>query len=163
MKNKKVLYLLIPASVLIWGNIVYKIYTSMYGEDAGAIVFESPKIVNSIEEELNDTFSIDPNYRDPFLGKTLKNNSASENSTHPVVSTSESFTNKSNSKIQMPTIIYGGLIKNKKSNKQFALIQINGIGNVMKVSDKVGEITLMKIYRDSIQVKYNNQLKFISR
>lgn len=164
MKNKKLLILLIPATLLIWGMIIYKIFSVVSGGDNVGQVQRTVSVVNNDTNILTDTFSINPTYRDPFLGKSNKialnanvGNSTLKtiNSPKPIIPSSSSINNT------FPKIIYGGMIKNKQSNKQLVLIQINGQSNIMKIGDIVSEIELTKVFRDSIEVKFKKEKKFI--
>ena len=63
MKNKKLLYVLIPGVLLVWGIIIYKI-AGTTSVDNSIGVHNNQFIPGSVTEILNDTFSINPNYRD---------------------------------------------------------------------------------------------------
>jgi hypothetical protein len=67
MKNKKMLFILIPGTLIVWGLIIYKIVANMNPDDNVVVARQSTTI--SKNEELVDSFSINPSYRDPFLGK----------------------------------------------------------------------------------------------
>lgn len=165
MKNKKLLFILIPCTLLLWGMILYKIFSAVSGNDDN--MAQNQKILvleNSQEHLVADTFSIHPTYRDPFSSKinkttlsTYTGNSTPKtpSSPKPIVSSSSSINNT------FPKIIYGGMIKNKQSNKQLVLIQINGQSNIMKIGDIVNEVELTKAFRDSIEVKFGKEKRFI--
>ncbi|MGQ0827045.1 MAG: hypothetical protein ACT4ON_01495 [Bacteroidota bacterium] len=156
MKNKKLLYVLIPGTLIVWGIIIYKVFRSM---NTG----ESP-MVHAIEldqkkddQGMNDTFSINPHYRDPFLGKMNKrtiDNPQTVKATVPKVTKAVA---------PWPNIVFGGIIKNQKSNKQLALVQINGQGYTMKTGEIINDVQLNKIYKDSIEVKFQKEKKFVSK
>ena len=158
MKNKKLLLILIPCTLLLWGMILYKIFSVVSpGDEMGA----SPNLLPSAninEALLTDTFSINPNYRDPFLGKTAKTISTnSEENPSPKKETNHTTVSTPVITNPFPSIVYGGLIKNKQSNKQLILVQINGQGTMMKLGDVVNGVELTKVFRDSIEVKFNKE------
>jgi len=152
MKNKKLLFILIPATLLLWGYIVYKIIITASGNEPvnktipNQIIFENNDIAI-------DTFSIYPNYRDPFMGEMAKKPIIKDNNQpkKPILITA------------WPTIVYSGAIKNQTSNKQLAIIQINGQSNIMKVGEKIGDIELLIIFPDSIEVKMGKEKRFVRK
>lgn len=156
MKNKKLLYVLIPAVIFIWGAIIYKVVIGLSGSDGNS--FQEIKMTEIKSNEVsNDTFSINPTYRDPFSGKRVKNS-------NPI---SGSFTNQLNAntspQTKWPEIIYGGIVKNQKSNKQLVLVQINGQSNIMKAEETFNNIEVTKVFKDSIEVKFGKEKKFIKK
>src|SRR5436190_1487204 len=67
MKNKKIVYLLLVVVVLIWGIIFYRIFSAVGAPDNNTSNM-NPTIEKSADKTEVDTFNIDGNYRDPFLG-----------------------------------------------------------------------------------------------
>ncbi len=167
MKNKKLTYVLIPLVLLVWGTIIYKIVKVANNDDDSSKMYKSTFMENEGNELLSDTFSIHPNYRDPFISKRTKGATSPENSIHSPATPNSNEINKSialpSSSGRWPAIVYSGLIKNQKSNKQLALIQIDGKANIMKTGDIMEQIELTKIFRDSIEVKFYKEKKIIKR
>ena len=116
MKNKKMLYILIPIVLLVWGVIIYKIAAPGSVGDNITGLQNNQFATTSTIENLNDTFSIHPNYRDPFLGKEAKKSILSENKVSNVVAVSNVIEKTVRSSISWPSIVYEGLIKNQKNN-----------------------------------------------
>lgn len=162
MKNKKLLYILIPLVLLLWGAIIYRIFNVVSVNDSNE-VYKSEVYGNTDNANLIDTFSINPNYRDPFLGKSAKKTILSENKVSNIVVNPNVIKKIIPSSRAWPNLVYGGLIKNQKSNKALALVQINGQSNIMKIGEIVGEIELTKIFRDSIEVKFQKEKRFVKK
>ncbi len=166
MKNKKLLFLLIPATLLLWGMILYKIFSAVSGGDNN--IGQNQEVVTPIdsnEQLLTDTFSIHPTNRDPFLGKmnkTISTHTGGSSSPKTVITPKSTLAPPSINST-FPKIIYGGLIKNKQSNKQLVLIQINGQSNIMKIGEIFNEVELTKVFRDSIEVKFRKEKRFIAK
>jgi hypothetical protein len=160
MKNKKLLYILIPITLLVWGLIVYRIVGAMQGEETlsnfSPVVYTKPE-----SENILDTFSISGNYPDPFLRKNLTHTTPVNNSqTQPQKNVPKQPTVqpiKNNPLSVLPKIAYLGIIKNQKQNKQIALIQINDNLNNMKLGDKIEGVELLKVFKDSIIVVFQKQ------
>ncbi len=144
--------------------ILFKIFSKVSSRDDSAQINKTLTGVNTNEELLTDTFSIRANYRDPFSGKTDKSDvriiSTDENK-----SSKKANSPKQNPKLPInnvfPNVRYEGLIKNKQSNKQLILVRINGQSNIMKIGEIVNEVELTKVFRDSIEVKFQKEKKFI--
>lgn len=160
MKNKKLLYILIPATLLLWGAIIYKIVGSFH--NSNDVVYNnntlSPIATKPIIE---DTFSINPNYRDPFFGKISR---ATTNQTpRPITPSQPTVTKSMPTQMIWPTIAYSGLIKNQNSNKQLVMVSINGQSQTLKIGDKIGELELTKAYKDSIEFKLGKEKRFFKK
>ncbi len=156
MKNKKLLYVLLPAVVFIWGAIIYKVVVGLSGSDDNA--FQKIKMAEIKSYEIvNDTFSINPTYRDPFSRKQTKSN------LNPSNSHSNQLSSSTTHKTIWPEIIYGGIVKNQKSNKQLVIIQINGQSNTIKVGETFNGVMLTKVFKDSIEVKFGKEKKHVKK
>lgn len=164
MKNKKLLYILIPVVLLVWGVIIYRIFNVVNGSGSNEVRISS-FVENTINENLIDTFSIHPNYRDPFISKrakkTTSENKITSTITKPDLIKKVSITAPMSDK--WPSIVYNGLIKNEKSNKQLALVQINGQSNILQLGNVAEGVELTKIFRDSIEVKFNSEKRFVRK
>jgi hypothetical protein len=165
MKNKKLLYILIPIVLLVWGVIIYRIFNVVNGSGSNE-VRKSAFVENTVNENLIDTFSIHPNYRDPFISKRAKK-TTSENKIISTVTKPDLIKKVSNVVVPLsdkwPSLVYNGLIKNEKSNKQLALVLINGQSNILQLGNVSEGVELTKIFRDSIEVKFNSEKRFIRK
>jgi len=155
LKNKKLLYVLVPCTLGLWGIIIYRIFNVVISDTDKVVI--SSNIMVDIEDQtfVEDTFTINGVYRDPFSTKL------------PVISylknEKKTYQQASKSPIQWPSLTYSGIIKNQTSNKQLVLVQINGEGCIMKVGAVVNGVELLKVFKDSIEVKFNNQKKFVKK
>lgn len=165
MKNKKLLYILIPVVLLVWGVIIYRIFNVVNSSGSNE-VRKSSFVENTVNETLIDTFSIHPNYRDPFISKRAKKTTF-ENKVVSTITKPDLIKKVSNVVVPLsnkwPSIVYNGLIKNERSNKQLALVQINGQSNILQLGNVAEGVELTKIFRDSIEVKFNSEKRFIRR
>ncbi|MES2285427.1 MAG: hypothetical protein V4547_07040 [Bacteroidota bacterium] len=164
MKNKKLLYILIPIVLLVWGIIIYRIFNVVNASNSNEVL-KSAIIENVNNESLIDTFSIHPNYRDPFISKRAKKPTSENKAVSPITKPSliKKVSNTAPISDKWPSIVYNGLIKNEKSNKQLALVQINGQSNILQIGNVAEGVELTKIFRDSIEVKFNSEKKFIKK
>jgi hypothetical protein len=155
MKNKRAVYIVLPAVIGLWALVVYKVF-QLYSPTNQEGQLHSSFVPPILTLNNNDTFSIIADYRDPFLGKMqaevkqTKHNPAPPSQKIPVVLT-------------WPNVSYGGVIKSRKSNEQVCMVSINGQSIFMKVGDSNADVQLKKIYNDSIEVVFNKQTKFIKK
>ena len=156
------LYILIPLTALLWGMIIYKIMNAVNGTEEA--VFQPLSVDVQKSEMISDTFTIAANYRDPFNSKEIKKISIQNNSIQP--NNNIQIKNKIEKpvvSVSMPNVVYMGMIKNQKQNKQIVMIQINGTINNMKAGDKIDGVELVKIYKDSVEMKFNKERFFVKK
>ncbi len=157
MQNKKALYLLIPAVIIIWGIIAYKIIIGLNSDDNIMPADFSTKQTNKVRQETSNNYTLIASYRDPFLGIVQKTTSVINHDTikrniiKPIQKT----------EILFPNIVFFGCIKNKMSNKEFAIIKVDGKERTMGIGESEQGIEIKKIYKDSIVISFNNVLKTI--
>jgi hypothetical protein len=162
MKNKKLMYILLPLAIIIWGLIIYKIISNYTGDDDTGIVSNNNK-TNALPVNIADTFSLILNYPDPFLKGEVQVTNYTK-TVQPQVNYNKTRTTgktKEIKKVNWPLIVYGGIIKNKANNKTCSIIKINNIEYIMSVGDVCKDVKLIKTYKDSVLVMYDNAIKTI--
>lgn len=155
MKSKKTIYFLLLIVIFIWGLIVYRIYSTI---NRSAALTMSSDVAIPEKSSSNFEYEIKANYNDPFLGKLEEGKKVylkpkNDNQTKSLTSVP----------LLWPEIKYGGIIKNQQSNQQLVLVTVQGNGKIMKVDQTIGEITLNKIYRDSIEIYFKGEKKFFRK
>ena len=150
MKNKKNIYILLPAVLIIWGILLYKIIgglspdaqTLQIAEQGGKF---TPKIIKQ-----TDTFSIQTNYRDPFLGtfKQKKKRTVRPHTKTPVIK---------KEKVPFPTIVYKGIVSPKGKNKNVFLISVNGQQHLFKRNTTFNNVKLLQGNAQKITVQFQHQ------
>lgn len=161
MKNKTAVYFLLVATLLIWVFIFIKIYNSVY--DKNEPVLSALNSYKNEQEILSvDTFSIHPDYRDPFLGKIVSAPQPDRNGSVQI-KRQDKIVIPAAASTQWPVIQYDGMIKNQKLNKQLALIRIDGIAATMKIGDETDKIRLCKIFRDSVELCFNKEKRIFRK
>lgn len=150
------MYILIPATLIVWGLIIYRIINGMNSGNDNPVSYAMSAVVKT--ELLADTFSINPVYRDPFLGKRTEKRTGAETAgakvnVQPVVLPT----------IQWPAIVYGGVIRNQKLNKEMFMVQIDGQEYIMKKGETINGITLKMAFKDSIEVNFSKEKKIIHK
>ena len=153
MKNKKNVYFLVIAVIAIWGYIGYKMYSSLNPEDAiitlqnQAAIFK-PEKIKEIEK-----FTINANYRDPFLGKLFAEKKSKKRNTSV----------KKKPIVVFPSIIYNGLIKPKEYGRAtLFLIIINNQQQFLSVGKQIDGVKLMKGNDKEISILFKTKRKTIA-
>ncbi len=147
---------LIVAAGGLWIFIIMKIYNAYYSDEKTDPV-ELKTTVNEKLKIESDTFSIVANYRDPFLGETTRK---------PILSQKPKVPEKKKEEkpiLPWPTVTYGGMIRNQKTNQQLALITVNGNSEVVGPGTSYKEVEVLKIFKDSVQLAFGNEKRFIRK
>jgi hypothetical protein len=164
--NKKVLYILVPLVLGIWGLIAWKIISSM--GDKNTVVFTNTGIGSALNTtDTPDTFSIVNHYRDPFR---VKKTVIAQNTTSRPQAGIQSSPLPAPKKekiapptLTWPTIVYTGVFKNQSSNKQVALLVIDNKSYTVKPGETVDGVQLVKAYRDSAMLKFGKDQRMVRK
>lgn len=155
MKGKKNIYFLLPLALLIWGVIGYKVWEGIKRKD---IISSKPSsMLESTSNSKIDTFDILDNYPDPFLKYGF--NRKQERRPESIVSNNNSSLKKNDPRTvnqikTWPDIIFLGSMKNRSSKRELAFLKINGADYSLKTGEKIENIKLIAILKDSIIVEY---------
>ena len=148
MKNKKNLYILLPAVLVIWSLVIYRFYKGLNPSATEISTSEMTTTFTPKLEETNTAFTIKADYRDPFLG-TLSNK---KNTVKRVVPTQNMEPEE-----PFPTIMYKGLVATKGTNNRVFLIGINGEQHYFKVRSTYNGITLLAGNSKEVILQYQNR------
>jgi hypothetical protein len=157
MKNKKNIYILLPIVLLIWGIVIFQFF-SFTTSDTVVDKKSSDYNFKPLKIAVRDTFGINVNYRDPFLGKMYASGSTTK------VKSSNSTIKKLPKKedaIIWPIIKYKGLISDTKDKTKIFLLIISGQNHYMKIGDTANEVFLKSGDKESIYVRFKGNLNII--
>lgn len=161
MKKKTINYLLGFGALLIWGMIFYKIFDAAWGNDDGP-----PLPVAHYREKAYDDFAVKKdtakpalNYRDPF--KLSVTRAADTVKRLAIVKTRAVFAPAP--RTDWGFIKYSGYIANPATKKIISILMINGRSAMLREGETAEQVKLLKNRRDSVQVYFHHQTKFISR
>lgn len=171
-KNKATVYFLGALLVIIWGTIFYRVYDALQGDDDMVIPQTSAPVKKEVMNDraiVKDTATLKLNYRNPFATAEHKA-SATDTSVISVsklikpVQTAQGF-NRSvitgPAAINWSFIQFTGYIRNPRTKKLLALVTINGKPQMLSEGETAGAVKLLKNYKDSIKVSYQNHTKYI--
>ena len=150
MKQRKKTYILLAVVLAIWGILGFRVVKTLKPEheEPQQMVLTDYQIPENHKKR--DTFSIDGNYRDPFLGKMPNEKKSSK-----VV--------KRKAKATFPTknITYLGSVGDKDSKNKMFFVNIEGQQHVLTPGQKVGDVVLISGDNAQIKVRYPGHTKII--
>ncbi|WP_047415854.1 hypothetical protein [Cellulophaga sp. Hel_I_12] len=144
-KNTKT-YLLLALVLIVWGLIGYKIINWM-PDKVKEVPSSRPLSFKPKKIQERDKFSIVADYRDPFLETAMK------------TETKPKKTNTNKTVVTQPTIDikYSGFITDGNSQQKIFFVTINGQQHMMKLKDKIADVTLISGSTETIKVSYQNK------
>ncbi|MNK95318.1 hypothetical protein D3C87_1155500 [compost metagenome] len=157
MKNKKNIYILLPLVLLVWGAVLYQVFSFTKSDEEPA-VNNSEFTIKPLKINKRESFAINVNYRDPFLGKMYAPQTASNTKAKSSKTVKEP---KPKETLVWPTILYKGMISDSKEKNKIFMIIIDNKNYYMKIGDTENEIFLKSGDKESIYVKYKGNLNLI--
>jgi len=154
MKNKKSIYFLLPLVLVIWGLLIYKFVT--YRTSIPDVPTFAPDLTQRpIQLAENDTFSINTDYRDPFLGKLYKTSELRR-------SIDQTIKQKVSQTIDVwPDVRYKGIVSDVKSKKRIFLVVVSGKNNMMQIGQTKDEVMLKSGDSKEVVLVYKKNVKRI--
>lgn len=150
MKGNKNIKILLPAVIVVWGLLIYKIVDAFSSENIAVTRiqktnFKPPKGIKK------DTFSLLPIEVDPFLGTTYtKSKTASQNI---------NAIHKPKIEKQWPSIGYFGIVTDKNSPISVYIVSINGQQYLLKKGDTLQKLRVIKGSEENIFIRYEGKTK----
>lgn len=155
MKNKKNIYILLSVVLFVWGAVLYQVFSFTNTDEI--VSSANPEfIIKPLKIKKRQTFAINVNYRDPFLGKMYAPQTASK-----VKSSTVKKAVKIQEPLVWPLILYKGMISDTKDKNKIFMLVIDGHNTYMRIGDTENEIFLKNGDKESVYVKYKGNLNLI--
>ncbi|TWI77512.1 hypothetical protein IQ13_4318 [Lacibacter cauensis] len=160
MKKNYLKYVLVLGVVLIWGTIIYRIIQSL---QTGPLEVNLKNIPQDSKPAKVDTFSLLLNYEDPFSRSLQSGETEDSIVTDNTIIYKEELTNTTNNNTaqvqkniqQAPDFIkYSGYIYNPQKKIQMVMVTIQNQSFAMTENMEVNEVTLKKITRNKLTIRY---------
>jgi len=151
MKDKKTLYVLIPLVLMIWGYVAFRFLS--YGVDDQDIEPIRVSEIIAEDREINQKPTLELSYRDPFL-KNYKRANKNRSVANPKTTKTKVTT------VKWDKIVYNGFMKNAKTSKKIALMNIEGKVVLGEKSFEFKGIEIVKILEDSVLLKKETSTKW---
>jgi hypothetical protein len=157
MKNKKLLYVLLPLVVVIWGCIIYKIYIQVNHKTSYAYSGNGLSRM-PVSGAITDSFTLTEGYRDPFLQGVTFSVPEEEGIEEDLLSNRTQLKNT----VVFPDLKYYGVVSNSVQKKQkTGLLKIAGKDFILKEGSSEQKIKVLHLYNDSAEVLYYKTKKTI--
>lgn len=168
MKEKWLTYLLIPVVATIWGFAIYRYF------------FETPEGIRNVPDPIThladddtnliaqqDTYQLHGDYRDPFLSRLyvsddIRQQSSLEAPSKPITDSPKPQTPPPPS-IDWRIYKYYGLVQQSGTESQLGILNIKGKAHYVKPSDVLGELSVIALAADSIQIQLGKEKQTIKR
>lgn len=159
MKNKKAIWILLPAVLGLWGVIFFRVSNAINAGEPKSLAKHEHSIIAAPVEEV-EYYELKLDYDDPFLKgrKPIVNRSPAKASTPKKIKPVVKKTVKE-LPVVWPNIEYKGTIGSEKGTKSMIILHVNGESWFMSPREEKAEIKLLKAYQDSIVVEYKGKEK----
>lgn len=148
---------MLPIVLFVWGGVLYQLFSFTSTEEVNATEHRELTI-KPLKIKERQTFAINVNYRDPFLGKMYIPEKAVK---IKAKSTKTAKPSKPQETLVWPTILYKGMISDTKEKKKVFILIIDGKNHYMKAGETQNEIFLKEGDKESVYVKYKGNLNLI--
>jgi hypothetical protein len=146
-------HLLLLAVVMIWAAIGYQLF-EFIGHQDGDDSMNSFKARSTKDTTSARSYTLLANYRDPFIQKKNKLTYRSGTPARIPSSTVQSQPARM-ATIQWPDMKYSGMIENNKLKTRIALLKKDNVNLMLRETEKVGDFTIDRIWKDSVRIKYD--------
>jgi len=143
MKKNQKTYLLLIAVVAVWGAIGYQFYTR-YNPETTIVIENKRSLFNPQQTQEVTSYTIEPDYRDPFTGKLYQKKVLPKRKVTPKPA------------VVFPAIEFKGIIE---GNQKTYIIAINNQQEIFQLQQTKQEVTLVKATGKEVTLKYQNETK----
>lgn len=149
MKNKKNIYILLPAVLIIWGLLIYKVVRGIKPSSPNVTIPETTQAYNLKSIKEPEPFTIKADYRDPFLGTMEKKKEVKTTKPKaPIVKKEQQ---------PFPTIVYKGVVSPKGNGDEVFMILVNTQQYLFKKNEIHGNVKLIKGDNERVVLRFQNQ------
>lgn len=151
--NKTTVYILLPAVIVIWGLIVYRIFGNPAATNFK--IKEKPLQFGKVKDEMNNykDFDLILNYEDPFLGNHERKAKINDKHSTPQI--------REEQQPAWPSVTYQGCIGD--NHGFLAHLTVNNQIFLSGTGQLTEDIDLLKIRQDSILVKFNREQQWFKK
>lgn len=138
--------------IAVWGAIAFKIIS--YFNKSNIVELPASNVFKTAGIKVKkDKFKIDASYRDPFLIEVK------EKISKPDINSRDFEFQNAKPQVRWPEIKYSGVIETSNKIKKVGLLQVNKRDFLVSEGDTTSKLTVIKIFKDSLRLKYSNEEK----
>lgn len=165
MVKKKINIILILIVLGLWGTVGYRALNRQFSSNEVGFGKQNQKSNVTINQINKDTFELKKISRDPFLNKQYQSDVVTIKrpiSTYlPAKKVITPKILRVMPNINWPTLEYYGYMGSKEKNEELILLKIDSKLCKLKLNDLINGLIIKKKYKDSIEVFFNSETKFI--
>ena len=174
VKDNKVTRIILGIALIgIWGLVIYRVVDAMRNKDIPNIT-PMTYWIDTISNDVHKRYELHLGYNDPFLktGTFQSNHNAENNSYNTEIqtipstlptTTIENLLPTKIKKVKFPTLEYLGVVTNKSTGQQLAVIKHNKQIYRIQKDYKIANCSVFSIDRDSIQISLKGNIQTIKR
>jgi len=147
MKKQQKTYLLLTLVLGIWAVIGYKFFSAANPSQPEFAEVTRDHIFVPTQIKEKEIFTIDADYRDPFLGTVY--------APKKTIKKAKSATAKKQQTLPSKQIEYTGFITDKGSQQKIFFVTVDGQQQMMSLKDTFQEVKLVSGTKNSIKVRYD--------
>ncbi|MCR9155550.1 MAG: hypothetical protein NXI09_15705 [Bacteroidetes bacterium] len=157
--NKKSLYLLLPAVLLVWGLIVVRTIGVFIEPPVKEFRNDFNQVITTLPIDSN-LYVLNLNYPNPFKSQSIvpQNQSKSKSKTSSLKVKKVVF---KKSPVIWPKLAYQGQLRRK--DQTLCLIDVNDQIHFFSVGQTLQGIKLLKSFTDSVHLEYKRERKYIKK
>ncbi|MFC5048352.1 hypothetical protein ACFSTE_13440 [Aquimarina hainanensis] len=159
MKKKRINIFLGIVLLVIWGLVGTKLLRSFFTEKEVVITSEALVTPTVRIERIKDTFSLDIQDRDPFLGKIKTRKKRAPKKKAP------SYTGipKVKQVTQWPAITYLGFVKSSGHKYRLGLLRVDGVLKRVREGGVIKGVQVLKVEKEQLVVRLGKELRKIKK
>ncbi|MCB2411160.1 hypothetical protein [Hymenobacter lucidus] len=171
MKNKRFLYLLVPAVMLIWGLIGYRIWQAVNADTELLIPSVPRRLRPAAGPTVAKQYTLSLAYSDPFRTSAVPARPSTGPRENPEQQTRRvnmmpSTAPKQTTQmplgpvavsVPMPVVEFLGTIENRQSRKRIVLLNINGRQASLSEHQSEQGLQIVRVFKDSVWTTYGRQ------
>lgn len=159
MKNKKLIYILLPLVIAIWGLIILRFIKQAHPFHGKLVEKESALAIKGLIID-RDTSILILKYRDPFLSGVSRRN-VDRVFSETIFRNTENLTSVPKAIISIPDTKYYGLVVNPKSRNKLGLMKIDNKDFLVQEGDVISGERVLKLHPDSVIISFKRLRKTI--
>lgn len=159
MKNKKIVYVLLLAVIIVWGTIILRVV----GNKIEHRTQPTSRVIKNNFYELTKNYRYNLQINDPFLHKDYRINSYKHAPVKLINKKKEIVPIVTENKFDASFIIYNGLIQNLSNNIKIAIVSIENKKHYLQEGQELNGIKFSTFSNDSILVSKNGIQIFVRK
>jgi hypothetical protein len=162
MKNKKTTWFMLPFVLAIWAVIGWKVYAMIKSDPTALSPVQENGSGKTAEKIIPDTFELVADYRDPFLGEVVSKAKGGDRQLRIAAPPVKKDTVRKQA-VGFPKLVYFGLVKRNSDQRGVGFLSVDGNSNFIKGGEQIGNVSIGKLWKDSVEVMMGKERRVIRK